>query len=234
MRALITAAGMGTRFGELVKDNNKCLLKIKKNSLLEISLRNLNGFGITDIVIVTGHSFDKVEKKLSGRADFVYNPFYKISGILPSIWLARHLIDSHDFIFVTGDSVYHPYILKKCIGTNGDIVICVKKKKCEAEDSKVKMRKGKIVDIGKDIKMDKAIGEFVGMMKVTKKVSKRFFDTVDAFLREGRLNAYVSDVLMRLIGKGIKLNLVYTGSKPYLEIDTPEDLKKARRIFFSR
>jgi choline kinase len=231
MKALITAAGMGTRFKELVRDNNKCLLEIGNRSLLDISLNNLNKYGINEVVIVTGHSYDKVEKKLSGRAFFVYNPFYKISGILPSIWLARHKIGLDSFIFITGDSVYHPSILEKCIDTTADIVICVKKKKCDAEDSKIIIKNKKITAMGKDIKEKDATGEFMGMMKISKNATKSFFDTVDALLKEGRLNAYVADVLMELKYKGIKPVVVYAGSKPYIEIDTPLDLKRARKIF---
>jgi hypothetical protein len=41
----------------------------------------------------------------------------------------------------------------------------------------------------------------------------------------------VADVLMELKYKGIKPVVVYAGSKPYIEIDTPLDLKRARKIF---
>ncbi len=111
MKALITAAGMGTRFGQLTENSNKCLLKIGRRNLLKISMDNLNKQNIHDIAVVTGHAFKKVEKECVGKANLVYNPFYQISGILPSIWFAREAIGLDDFIFVTSDSIYHLGIL---------------------------------------------------------------------------------------------------------------------------
>ncbi|MFH1868834.1 MAG: phosphocholine cytidylyltransferase family protein [Candidatus Omnitrophota bacterium] len=231
MKALITAAGMGTRLGGLTKNTNKCLLKVGGRSLLKKSLDNLNKNGINEIVVITGHAFDKVGKEFKGKALFVYNPFYRISGILPSIWLARDYIGHEEFIFVTADSIYHTSVLKKCIEAKGDIVICVKKKRCDAEDSKVIIEKKRIINVGKDIKEKAATGEFMGMVKISKRACKIFFTEVDKLLKEGRLNTYVADVLVRLMKKGVDLNVVYTGNKPYIEIDTPGDLKRARKIF---
>lgn len=126
MKALITAAGMGTRLGKLTINNNKCLLKIGGHSLLGKSADNLKKNAINDIVIITGHAYNRIEKEFAVRAKMLYNPFYRISGILPSIWLAKDYIGSDDFIFITGDSVYHPSILKNCIKSKGNLVICVK------------------------------------------------------------------------------------------------------------
>jgi L-glutamine-phosphate cytidylyltransferase len=161
----------------------------------------------------------------------VFNPFYSISGILPSIWLAKDFIGNDDFIFLTADSIYHPSILHDCLSAKGNIVVCVQKKKCDAEDSKVVIKNGRITNMGKNIKRDIATGEFMGMMKVTKKSVNKFFNELDSILKEGRLNGYVTDVLTRLSKKGLRLSTVYTGSKPYIEIDTPEDLTKARKLF---
>jgi len=231
MKALITAAGMGTRLGKLTEDNNKGLIKIGKKSLLSISLYNLYRNNVRDVAVVTGHAFKKVEKELSGKARFVFNPFYSISGILPSIWLARDFIVDDDFVFLTTDSIYDPSILSDCLSAKGDIVICVQKKKCDAEDSKVVIKNNRIMSMGKDIKRDIATGEFMGMMKVNKKSAAKFFNGVDSVLKQGRLNGYVTDVLTMLSKKGLRLSMVYTGSRPYIEIDTPEDLMKAKKQF---
>lgn len=231
MKALITAAGMGTRLGKLTGSDNKGLIKIGRKSLLSISLDNLKDNGIEDVIIVTGHASAKVEKELSSRAKFSFNPFYSISGILPSIWFAKDFVGGVDFIFLTADSIYHPSIMKECLASKGDIVICVQKKKCEAEDSKVIIKKGKVSMMGKDIKESLATGEFMGMMKICKKSVSKFFIGLDCLLKEGRLNGYVTDVLTKLSKQGLKISVVYTGSKPYIEIDTPEDLTRARKQF---
>lgn len=71
----------------------------------------------------------------------------------------------------------------------------------------------------------------MGMLKISKKINKKFFNEIDKFLKKGRYNDYLSDVLMSLNNKGSKVGIIYTGNKPYLEVDSPEDLIKAREVF---
>ena len=231
MKAIITAAGIGSRLGKATEKNNKCLLKVHGKMLIEISVDILRRHGIREIVVVTGHCYDKVEKVLKGKVAFVYNPFYQVSGILPSVWLGRSHVENDDFIFLTGDSLYHPDILKKCIKQKGNIVVCVEKKNCDEEDSKVIIKKDKIVGMGKNIELKKATGEFTGIMKVEKNANKRIFETIEKVLKQGKLNAYLTDVLMELRNEKLPLTHIYTNPYPRIEIDYPEDFVKAKSIF---
>jgi choline kinase len=231
MKAIITAAGVGSRLGKATEKNNKCLLKVHGKMLLEISVDILRSQGIREIVVVTGHCYGKVEKALNGKATFVYNPFYQVSGILPSVWLCRNHVENNDFVFITGDSLYHPDILKDCIREKGDIAVCVEKKNCDEEDSKVIIKNHKIVNMGKNIELEKANGEFVGIMKVRKKANRKAFDAIEKVLKQGRLNAYMTDVLMELKKERFPLTIFYTNPHPRIEIDYPEDFVKAKGIF---
>ena len=231
MKAIITAAGVGSRLGKATEKNNKCLLKVHGKMLLEISVDILRSQGIREIVVVTGHCYGKVEKALNGKATFVYNPFYQVSRILPSVWLCRNHVENDDFVFITGDSLYHPDILKNCIKKKGGIVVCVEKKSCDVEDSKVIIENNRIVRMGKNIELEKATGEFTGILKIEKKANKKVFDTIEKVLKQGKLNAYLTDVLMELKKERFPLVLSYTNPHPRIEIDYPEDLEKAKIIF---
>ena len=154
-----------------------------------------------------------------------------MSGILPSVWLGRKHVENDNFIFITGDSLYHPDILKDCIKKKGGIVVCVEKKSCDVEDSKVIIENNRIVKMGKNIELEKATGEFTGILKIEKKASKKVFDTIEKVLKQGKLNAYLTDVLMELKKERFPLVLSYTNPHPRIEIDYPEDLEKAKIIF---
>ena len=231
MKAIITAAGVGSRLGKATEKNNKCLLKVHGKMLIEISVDILRSQGIREIVVATGHCYGKVEKALNGKATFVYNPFYQVSGILPSVWLCRNHVENDDFVFITGDSLYHPDILKNCIKKKGGIVVCVEKKSCDVEDSKVIIENNRIVRMGKNIELEKATGEFTGILKIEKKANKKVFDTIEKVLKQGKLNAYLTDVLTELKKEKFPLTLVYTNPHPRIEIDYPEDFMKAKSIF---
>ncbi len=60
MKAVILAAGMGTRLGEHANGNPKCLLEVGGSTLLERSLTNLSKGGITDVVIILGFRGDSI------------------------------------------------------------------------------------------------------------------------------------------------------------------------------
>lgn len=70
MKAMIFAAGLGTRLRPLTNDRPKALVEVKGMSLLEINIRRLIHFGVTDIIINTHHFAEKIEAFLDSRDHF--------------------------------------------------------------------------------------------------------------------------------------------------------------------
>ena len=231
MKALITSAGKGTRLEHLTHVTNKGLIKVGKVTLLEHTISALNGYGINEIYIITGHHYANVEKKMKGKAKCIYNPFYSVSGIIASIWFAKNYLQGQKFIFTPCDHIFHPKLLENCLNAKEDIVVSVEKKECDWEDAKVIIRNNEIINMGKDIPLEKANGEFTGLMKVGKKGSSLFWNEVDVLMREGNLKAYVMDALIKLRKKGGRLTPLYTNNYPRIEIDYIADLKAARNLF---
>lgn len=69
MKAMIFAAGLGTRLRPLTNDRPKALVEVGGLSLLEIALRRLRGHGVREIIVNVHHFADQVEAYLRGRAD---------------------------------------------------------------------------------------------------------------------------------------------------------------------
>ncbi|NQT89755.1 MAG: NTP transferase domain-containing protein [Candidatus Omnitrophica bacterium] len=229
MKALIPAAGMGTRLGELTSETNKCLLKVGDRPIIEHLINMLKSSGIDDIVVATGYFADKVEDALKGRAECVYNDLYDKAGILYSVQKGSPRLRDDSFIYVTSDAMLHKDILTECIKAEGEIVVVVKINECDAEGSKVQVKDDEIIKMGKDVPSDEATGEFL-MMKVSQSVSPAFFDEVDSMLNEGKINGRVMDIIMRLKAKGVRVVPMCT-DKPALEIDDNTELEEARKIF---
>lgn len=228
MKALITAAGLGTRLEEM-KHTNKCLLKVGNKSIIERSISALKKYGIDDLYIVTGHYFEKVEKELEGKVAFIFNPFYKMSGIVVSIWFAKNFLYKQDFIFLTGDLLYDSGLIKKLLGVTEDIVMPIEKKDSyDHEDSKVIIDDGRIIETGKNLPLSKVSGEFCGIIKFSAKGSALLFDKIESFLRRGKLNTYFMDVLNELIADGVDIIPVDITGIPRMEIDFLKDLEYAR------
>ncbi len=73
MRAIILAAGLGTRLRPLTDDRPKALVEIDGRSLLELALERLRSFGISDVIVNVHHFADKVAGYLQAHANFGMN-----------------------------------------------------------------------------------------------------------------------------------------------------------------
>lgn len=70
MKAMVLAAGLGTRLRPLTNDRPKALVEIGGRTLLEITLARLRGFGITEVIINVHHFADLVLQYLKTNNNF--------------------------------------------------------------------------------------------------------------------------------------------------------------------
>ena len=70
MKAMVLAAGLGTRLRPLTDDRPKALVEVCGRTLLEIMLERLRGFGIQQVVINVHHFADKMAEYLRAHHDF--------------------------------------------------------------------------------------------------------------------------------------------------------------------
>lgn len=73
MRAMILAAGLGTRLRPLTENRPKALVEVGGRTLLEITLARLRSFGITDVIVNTHHFADMVREYLESNKNFGMN-----------------------------------------------------------------------------------------------------------------------------------------------------------------
>jgi mannose-1-phosphate guanylyltransferase len=70
MKAMILAAGLGTRLRPLTDDRPKALVEVAGRTLLEITLSRLSAFGIRDVIINVHHFADKIVDYLKAHKNF--------------------------------------------------------------------------------------------------------------------------------------------------------------------
>jgi NDP-sugar pyrophosphorylase family protein len=70
MKAMILAAGLGTRLRPLTDERPKALVEVGGRTLLEITLGRLRSFGVTDVIINVHHFADMVVEYLKAHGDF--------------------------------------------------------------------------------------------------------------------------------------------------------------------
>ena len=67
MQAIILAAGMGKRLGELTQNNTKCMVKVHDRTLIERMLAQLSLLRLERIILVIGYKGDKVKELVGNK-----------------------------------------------------------------------------------------------------------------------------------------------------------------------
>jgi choline kinase len=175
MRAVILAAGIGSRLG---RPYPKSLSKLPDGtSIMERQIAALRGSGIKEIIVVVGFKKEFIMEAFPS-AYYKYNPFYYITNTSKSLLAAVADIDD-DVIWMNGDVVFDEGILHEIMNIDKS-VICVNNEKCHEEEIKYTVNeKGLIDKISKVIPVGEAKGEAIGINKVLKKDLQTFRECLD-------------------------------------------------------
>jgi len=233
MKALITAAGIGSRMGKLTKDTNKCAIEVGGLPLIQRLVDSLEALQIKEIFVVVGYKKNTIKNILGDRVTYLENSNYANTGILTSILKAKDFLKNSDFLFMTGDSVMSEYILKKIIETTKkkQIVVSIEEKICNEEDCKVILKDNKFIEISKTADLKESIGEFTGLIKVDESLSNIFFKTIQNFVGNEDKRKLLGSILVTMQSLGYNVEAQFTEDLYRTEIDFKEDLEKANRYF---
>ena len=113
MKAIILAAGMGTRLRPITSSIPKCLVPVNSKPILEHQFEALLLAGIRDVILVVGHLAELLFYKYgtsygSLNIDYVENPRYDRTNNIYSLWLARQHLNSQ-VLLLEGDLVFDPW-----------------------------------------------------------------------------------------------------------------------------
>ncbi|MEI7493888.1 MAG: phosphocholine cytidylyltransferase family protein [Alphaproteobacteria bacterium] len=120
MKAIILAAGRGSRMGSLTADQPKCLTVVHGKSLIEHQINALSEAGIKEIAIVTGY---KSEMLRSYGTYHFHNPRWEETNMVSSLLCAKEWLDESDCIVSYSDIFYGSQIIKDLIACKDDIAI---------------------------------------------------------------------------------------------------------------
>jgi len=250
MKAIILAAGTGSRLGEVTKTTPKCLIEFGNKTIAEYQIEALRSNNIADISMVIGYCADMVRNKLNDKGvKFHLNKDFDKTGMLESLYCAKDELND-DIILLYGDIVFKTDLIKRLLDNKDDFCLVVDRKKeivHESENSyeeyhgkklskgstKVNIVDGQVKKISKTLTADEASAEFIGIIKFSKKSIDKVQNKTKELIESGDIKKYPSPsyLIKWLIGNNEKINVVYTDDITYEEIDYSEDLDKARAKF---
>ncbi|NJE29697.1 CDP-alcohol phosphatidyltransferase [Thermococcus sp. 18S1] len=215
--AVILAAGLGTRMGERPKG----LLKVARREILYRTLTLLRQNGVERFIIVTNERYAGLYLKfIEGHglnAELVINPEPE-KGNGHSLHLVKNHVSGR-FVLVMSDHVYGEEFIREALRGSGLIADRKPRWTDVGEATKVRVRNGRVEGIGKSLDEWDAVdtGFFV--------LDETIFEITETLEREREGDYPVSDVVKRT-----GLEVTFLDGLPWIDVDTPSDLKMARRM----
>lgn len=248
--AIIIAAGMGRRLLPHTEALPKCMLSLGLQTILQQQIRALGDAGIETISIVRGYMKQKIVT--DQHVTFFENINYTSNNILESLFCAEPAIQG-SVVICYSDILYTPDIVRDLLASTADVAVAVDRDWRKhyvgrtmhplAEAEKVILDDhANVTKIGKHLDdSDSAVaGEFIGMLRLSTVGSSLFkshFRRCQADYGHGRFHqahtlskAYLTDFLQELVDQGEVVHAVPTAGR-WMEIDTVQDLERARRKF---
>lgn len=232
-KAIILAAGRGTRMASYSNMCPKTLLEFNNKPLLYRQLTSLSEAGINKFIIVGGYMIDKLEKFVD-ESEFditlLCNPFYAVTNSIASLWFARKYLDNDVFI-TNADTYYYKNIYNIIWSNEGDFVFGIDEGKNNDMDYRVTMSKGEIIDMGKDIPVDASMAEYIGMALIRSGGVDLFKNLLEKVVINGNYNLWWEDLFIELMAKGQKISYSNVTGELWFEIDELRDYRRCQRYF---
>lgn len=243
MQAIILAAGMGKRLGELTKGNTKCMVKVNGIPLIDRVMNQLSCQPLDRIIIVIGYKGKELKEYLGSEyngmpIEYIENPIYYKTNNIFSLSLAKHRMQEDDTILLESDLIFDESMLSMIIENPEPNIALVAKYETWMDGTMVRIDEDNNIvnfipkaafrydDVDKYYKT-------VNIYKFSKEFSKtKYVPFLDAYSKAVGNNEYYENVL-RIISflnsKDLKA-LPITNEKWY-EIDDKQDLDIAEALF---
>jgi choline kinase len=229
MKGIILAAGKGSRLNGTLGDKPKCLLRIGGKTIVERQIDTLRANGIDDIVVVVGCQAEWVRRTCGPGISYVENTRFAQTNSLYSLWLARPLLLG-GFVVMNCDVLFHPRLLTDLVESRHDdaLLVSYDDGPLGDEEMKVKVRRGRVVDISKTMDADEADGENLGVVKFGADGAQLLTTILDERVAAGGLRDWAPRAFAEF-ARQRPLYVVGTRGYPWTEIDFPEDYERAIR-----
>jgi choline kinase len=233
MRAIILAAGRGSRMGQSTEAKPKCLTELAGRPLLDWQVAALRAAGAGPIGIVTGYRADT----LAGKSDTTFhNPRWSETNMVMSLIAASDWLGTEPCLISYSDIVYRPTIVRALIGTPGDLSITFDRQwlglwqarfadpLSDAETFATDAA-GRLLTIGERASdLSQIQGQYMGLLKITPAGWSRISRYLESLPAEQRDRLDMTNLLRRLLAAGETIQTVGVDGG-WCEVDSEADAR---------
>src|SRR5580704_3047319 len=239
MRAIILAAGRGSRMGPLSDDRPKCLIELAGRTLIERQIAALRRGGAEEIGVVRGYRAETIDFP---DLSYFANERWSQTNMVMSLARAASWLRAGPVIVSYADIFYRSDLVRALIGAPGPLVVAYDRDwrslwtrrfadpLADAETFRVDAA-GQLLEIGgKTTRIEDIEGQYMGLLKFTPpawSAIEALLGTLDASIRD-RLD--MTGLLRRLLAcNEMPINTFGTDGQ-WGEVDNPEDVALYRQM----
>ena len=238
-KAVILAAGVGSRIRPLTDNCPKSLLQVAGKPILERMIVNIQSCGINDVVFVLGYKEKQIRSFVSKRfpelnASFIVNNKYADTNTGYSLLLTKKATKGKGFIKFDADVVFDLKILEELISSDVENALCIDRNiKLEAEEVKVVVDlNSRVLQASKSVDPKIALGESIGIEKISATAAEKLYEELGEMMeQEAHHQEYYEAAYERLMVKDVAFHAVDISGSNWVEIDTREDFAAANLMF---
>lgn len=232
MKAIILAAGMGSRLSSLTMNKPKPLLEIGSTTIIGRLVNQLRELGIKSIVLVVGYKKNLIKEYFEGDQDITIVEYenYHSSNNLYTLWSIKEILDE-DLIISFADLIMDSCIISNLISHKGDIAMSIYTKSILASTMRVQTENNFIKTITSTKKED-ATGNFIGIAKFSKKGCSILNKYMEYVIQLNDRNLYYTSAIDRYVRNGGIVQAIDIKDSSWVEVDNISDYTKARNTFY--
>lgn len=237
MKALILAAGLGTRLAPITNDRPKSLIPVNGKPILIKQIENLFENGINEITIVSGYKADYLEKAVHATypdLEIIESVDYATTNNMYSAYLGiRHMFPDgkiQPFFMMNADVFYDSSVITALSEDDRKNLIIVELGRYIEESMKVMEKDGRIAAISKQIPPEDALGCSIDVYKFGADGGKAFFEKCVEYIKKNKELKLWSEVALNDALIDVRFEACPLVGR-WLEIDNREDLAAAEALF---
>jgi len=230
MRVVIPAAGMGTRLRPYTDEYPKALVPISGKPLLWHAMERMAEAGVSEARVVGGYRGGQLRDSLrqcpiAPPLHFVNNAEFSTTNSIVSLALTRD-VWNEPFCVIDGDVLVGRGLLRRLLGSSGDVLAVDTEKPYASTDMKVEIRDGRVSDFGKELPLARSHGEFFGVSRWSPVGAARLSAAIDKLLNAGRRDVWY-EVAIREMAADHVLGLLPARTEEWAEVDSEGDVGAA-------
>ncbi|HNP95504.1 MAG TPA: phosphocholine cytidylyltransferase family protein [Cyclobacteriaceae bacterium] len=227
--AVILAAGLGSRLGDLKEQKPKAFVSVGGETLIHRSLRLLIKNGVNRIIIGTGYQsefFDSLKTEFS-QIETRRNEQYAETGSMYTLFNIRDMV-AGSLLLLEGDLLYEENALKLILSdSRHDIILASDATHSGDEVFIQQSSEGNLVSMSKDRSRLRSVdGELVGISKLSLEAFKALCQYADQQYKQNRMEIHYEDAMVGISGE-VPLFVKVVKDLAWCEIDDPDHYRRA-------